>query len=64
MDWTQTITIIGTLGGLIFTLFLIQRREIDGLRREIDAIHKALDEMRKDIRLIFDKIIPPYNKHD
>lgn len=60
MSWLQTITIIvsiiGVLGGLIFALHNATRREIDALRTDIN---NQLNEIRKDIRMIFDKIIPP-----
>lgn len=63
MDWIQTLTIIGTLGGLMIGLHLITSRQF---HREIDTlridINNQLNELRKDIRLLFDKIVPPYSK--
>ncbi len=61
MDWIQTLTIIGTLGGLMIGLHLITsrqfHREIDALRQEM---RNHISELRKDVRLILDKIVPPY----
>lgn len=61
MSWLQTITIIvsiiGVLGGLTFALHNATRREIDALRTDMN---NQLNEIRKDIRMLFDKIIPPY----
>ena len=70
MSWLQTITIIvsiiGVLGGLVFALHNATRREHNATRREIDALrtdmNNQLNEIRKDIRMLFDKIIPPYSK--
>ena len=58
MDWTQTLTIvgtgltiIGTLGALIIGLHKVTNQRIDDLADSIKAI-------REDIRLIVNKLIP------
>ncbi len=63
---TITVTIISVIIGTIVSvvsMFILMLKFVkQPLDKRIDELRQDFQELRKDVRLILDKIIPPYNK--
>ena len=66
MEWTQTIVIIASFLGANSIFYILIRGEMNNrfsdMNKRFDTLEKSIGEIREDIRLIFNKIIPNRKK--
>ena len=50
MDWTQTLTIIASIAGIITGYAFLLNKRIDDTNRQIDKLEEDVREIKRDIR--------------
>ena len=61
MEWLQTIVVIVSVGGIVIYVNRQTNKRIDDFRNDVD---RRFVEIRADIRLILNKLIPERKNKD
>jgi len=64
MDWTQTLTIIASMAGILTGYAFLLNKRIDDLREDLNRRMDRLEDDIKDIRMLLYKVLEVPHKEE